>query len=87
MFPTTAPRSADAIWPSLHGEFVVGEPEVVLQPIEEGGLEDAAAAVERVAGEPDQLRLAEAQLAGGFELLAQLLHADDFAQAHGRRCD
>ena len=36
----------------------------------------------RVAGEPDQLGFAEAKLARGFELLAQLRDADDFAQAH-----
>ena len=66
------------------GELIVGEPEIVLQPIEEGRLEDAAAAEEAVAGEPDQFGLAETQLARGFKLLAQLCEADDFAQAHRR---
>jgi hypothetical protein len=37
------------------GDLVVGEAEVVLEPVEELGLEDLADAVEGVAGEPDEL--------------------------------
>ena len=53
----------------------------MFEPVEEGGFEDTAAAVKRVAREPHQLRLAESQLTGGFELLAKLRNANDFAKA------
>src|ERR1700679_3777763 len=65
----------------LHGKLVVGEAEVLVEPFEEFGLEDAALAVEGVAGEPDQLRLMEAEPAGVFELLAEFVEDDDVAEA------
>ena len=36
-------------------QFVVRQPEIALQPFQESWLENSAAAIERVAGQPDQL--------------------------------
>ena len=55
----------------------------MLEPVKEGGFEDAAAAEEGVAGEPDQLGFAEAEPPRGFKLLAQVFHFDNFTQANG----
>ncbi len=63
------------------GDGVVGEAEAVLEPVEEGGLEDAAGAVEGVAGEPDELGLAEAQAADVLHLLAQGFGGDLVGEA------
>ena len=65
------------------GEFEGGEAEVALQPFEESGLEDAAAAVEGVAGEPDEFGLVEAQAASFFELLAEFVDGNDVSKANG----
>ena len=80
------PSKRSEIWPSSHGEIEIGETEVVLEPLEKGGLKDAAAAIEGVAGQPDQFGLVEAQLPRGFQLLAQLVDIDDLAQAARPRC-
>jgi len=37
-------------------QFVVGQTKIVFEPFEKDGVEDAAASVEGVAGEPDQFR-------------------------------
>ncbi len=58
------------------GDLVGGEAEVVLEPVEEGGLEDAAGAVEGIAGEPDELGFAEAELGDVLHLLAQSFDGD-----------
>ena len=51
--------------------LVVGEAEVVLEPVEEVGLEDLFGAVEGVTGKPDELGTAQAQSANVVELIAQ----------------
>ena len=68
------------------GDLVGGEAEVVLEPVEEGGLEDAAGAVEGVAGEPDELGLAEAELGDVVHLLAQGFGGDLVGELDARRC-
>src|SRR5208283_3998436 len=54
------------------GDGVFGEAEIVFEPLEEGRLEDAAAAVEGVAGEPDEFGTAEAEAADVLELVGEL---------------
>ena len=61
-------------------EIEVGEAEVAFEPAKESRLEDAAASVEGVAGEPDHLRLVEAEFACGFQLLAKLVDVNDVAE-------
>ena len=68
----------------LDGEFVVGKPEFVLEPVEKCGLEDSAAAEKVLPASQTSSDLRKRRLARGFELLPQLIDADDFAQAHGR---
>ena len=55
----------------------------MFQPFEESGLEDAAAAVEGVAGEPDEFGLVEAEAASFFELLAEFVDGNDVSKANG----
>ena len=66
----------------MDGEIEVGEAEVVLEPVEECGLEDSAGAVEGVAGQPDQFRFVQAELARGFQLLAKLADIHDVSQGN-----
>ncbi len=66
---------------ALEGQLVIGEAEALLKPFQESRLEDVPRAVEGVAGQPDQLRLAEGELADGVELGAQLVRIDGFGKA------
>src|SRR5580692_6793511 len=59
--------------------------EVPFQPFQKRRLEDAPPSIERVARQPDQLGLMEAQLSGFFQLFAQLLNVDDVTQTHRAR--
>ena len=76
----------------VNGEIEVGETEVSFEPSEKGRFEDAARAVEGVAGQPDQFRFVEAQLARRLKLLAKFTDIDDVAQRnvvgaiHQREC-
>src|SRR5216683_8213559 len=60
----------------LNAQFVVGEAKVALEPLEEGRLKDAAASIEGVAREPDQLGLVESELLCLFQLFAKLVDVD-----------
>ena len=62
--------------------LIIGEPEAVLQPVEERRLEDVAGAVEGVAGQPDQLRTQEVQAAHMLHLFLQGGGGDAVGQAH-----
>ena len=71
--------------PILHRQFKIGELKIPLQPLQKRRLKDAALSIERISGQPDQLRLVEAQPPRRLQLLAQLIHVDDVAQPHRAR--
>src|SRR5258706_2168854 len=52
----------------LHRQFVVRQPEIVFKPFQEGGFENSAPAIKRVAGQPDDFRSSKANVAGVIEL-------------------
>ena len=62
-------------------QLVFGQAEVG-EPVDEVRREHLGLAVERIAGEPDQLLLGEADGAGVIELGAQLALVDDLGKAH-----
>ena len=65
-------------------QFIVGETESS-EPLHELRLENVARAVERIAGEPNQLVLGESQGARVIELVDQLALVHDIGEPH-RRC-
>src|SRR5271169_1108843 len=68
----------------LHRQLVVGQPEVTLQPFQECWLEDSAAAIERVAGQPDEFRSSKPHLAGVIELRSEFFAGERVYWAGGR---
>ena len=79
------PAKSQHVLPVLLAQLVFGQLEV-LEPGEELRRKDLRAAVERVAGEPDHLLLAEAHGARMIELLAQLALVDLLGEAHRCAC-
>src|ERR1022692_4168971 len=65
-------------------QFVVRQSEVAFQPFKEGGFKDSAAAIERVAGQPNQFGPAEAQVTRMIELRDQLFMREGVYGACGR---
>src|SRR5271170_4535636 len=63
-------------------QFVVGELEIALQPFQESWLENSAAAVERVAGEPDKFRFSESQFPHMLQLLRKFLGGEQIGETH-----
>jgi len=66
----------------LLGEVVVGETEVVFEPFEERGLEDAAVSIEGVTGEPDEFGFVIAEFSGVLELVAKFFDLDYIGEAN-----
>jgi hypothetical protein len=60
----------------LRGQLVVGKLKAVFEPVQKRRLEDAALPIERIAREPDDLRLMKAQLSDLLQLRPQLVHLD-----------
>lgn len=56
----------------------------MFEPVEKSGFEDAAAAIEGVAGEPDEFGLEEVELFGVVELCAEFGGVDPVAEADFR---
>src|SRR5580704_25560 len=68
----------------LHRQFVVRQSEVAFQPLQKGGLENPAPAIERVAREPDQFRPAKADATSVIELRDQFFGGEGIYGAAGR---
>lgn len=61
-------------------QLVFGQLKVAVEPLKEGGFEDALAAVEGIAREPDEFGLVKAEGAGVVELLAKLAGIDEIGE-------
>src|SRR5580698_5563761 len=72
-------------FPIPDGEAVARKTETVVEPVQEVGLEDPAAAKEGVAGQPDELRFQEAQAAHVLQLLQNLFARNHIGEANRRR--
>ena len=66
----------------LDRQFVVGQSEIALQPFQKCGLKDSAAAIESVAGQPDQFRPAKPEVARVLQLLDQFFVREMSARTH-----
>ena len=75
------PGEAQLVLAVAAGQLVFGQAEIG-EPFHEVGLENLLGAVKRVAGEPDQLVLGEAQRARVVELVDQFALVDDVGEAH-----
>src|ERR1019366_10600591 len=65
----------------LDRQLVVRQSEIPFQPFQEGGLKDSAAAIERVAGQPDQFGPAKAEVASVIQLRDELFMGEGIYRA------
>src|SRR5665213_131438 len=68
--------------PVFNGQIKVGEPEIMVEPLQKSRLENAPVSIESIARQPDQLGLVEAQLFRLLQLLAKLAGIDQIGKTH-----